>query len=264
MQRKKGFTLVELLVVIGIIAVLISMLLPALNKVRQAAWRVACQSQMKQIAMGMLMYANANQQSLPSGFARAVTGFNQVDVYNVDDNWAWLIAPYLSTSYGTQSNASDGMVQLFTCPGYYAAGGAQSADFIVQRTYLLSEQWDSMYSMDGARPYPWYGVDGLRLTRVKRAPEKALLFDIYWFNRPANVTLYRNTFTGWCQYYDNLFPLLKPGVVTPYNYLNKAPHTSGDSYGANVAFVDGHVDWIPYDQNGHLPRGIFYPTWDIK
>jgi prepilin-type N-terminal cleavage/methylation domain-containing protein/prepilin-type processing-associated H-X9-DG protein len=56
--RKRAFTLVELLVVIGIIALLISILIPALNKARRAANMVVCSSGMRQITMGMLMYAN--------------------------------------------------------------------------------------------------------------------------------------------------------------------------------------------------------------
>jgi prepilin-type processing-associated H-X9-DG protein/prepilin-type N-terminal cleavage/methylation domain-containing protein len=64
-RRRIGFTLVELLVVIGIIAVLISMLLPSLNKARTSARTVACQSNLRQFGLYFSMYANANRQSLP-------------------------------------------------------------------------------------------------------------------------------------------------------------------------------------------------------
>lgn len=59
-----GFTLVELLVVIGIIALLISILLPSLNKARESAKRVACLSNQRQIAIAYMMYANAFQGNI--------------------------------------------------------------------------------------------------------------------------------------------------------------------------------------------------------
>lgn len=64
-KARYGFTLIELLVVIGIIALLISMLLPALNKARESAVRLNCLSNLRQVGLGIAMYANENRGFMP-------------------------------------------------------------------------------------------------------------------------------------------------------------------------------------------------------
>jgi prepilin-type N-terminal cleavage/methylation domain-containing protein/prepilin-type processing-associated H-X9-DG protein len=70
--RQRAFTLVELLVVIGVIAILIAILLPAISRARKSAQRTACLSNLRSLSHAMVMYSDVNRGRLPNGNAPGV------------------------------------------------------------------------------------------------------------------------------------------------------------------------------------------------
>ncbi len=103
MRKKKGFTLVELLVVIAIIALLMGILMPALAKVRQIAFRMVCGTNLSGIGKAMLIYSNDYDDEFPRAGGR-------------NSNWAFSVANWLAPgrlgAYGLAADGSGGMATI--------------------------------------------------------------------------------------------------------------------------------------------------------
>jgi prepilin-type N-terminal cleavage/methylation domain-containing protein/prepilin-type processing-associated H-X9-DG protein len=93
-MRRRGFTLIELLVVIAIIAILIGLLLPAVQKVREAAANIQCKNNLKQIALGAMNYHDTYGNFPAGSVCRQGTGAfaNSVSYY---DTWAISLLPFI-------------------------------------------------------------------------------------------------------------------------------------------------------------------------
>ncbi len=126
-REARGFTLIELLVVIAIISILIAILLPTLSKARYEAKNVACKSNLRQIAMGVLMYANDNKGYFPDSPNLAANNTytmfppTMINHPSFGLDWRQLLGRYFGNT----------MKKVWTCPtsppDFYSAGGNKYA-----------------------------------------------------------------------------------------------------------------------------------------
>jgi prepilin-type N-terminal cleavage/methylation domain-containing protein len=228
LNQKRAFTLIELLVVIAVIAILAAILFPVLGAAKARAQRTVCLNNLKQVATGIRLYADENNDTLPT------------IVITNDMPWSlqWRFFKELTKSYDGLSGTSSPQDKLFACPSdtfYYL----NDLDTPLFRTPLYTTNWSDYCSYwfsrlnlvqnpDGNN---YSGIAGVKVSSLHNTTKTLMLAD-----QPACFAY------SWHQ----KVTLTDPGP----DMVNDARNTT--------AFVDGHADYIKFYWDGSDNIPCFY------
>jgi len=216
MRKRNGFTLVELLVVIGIIAVLISLLLPALSKAREQAQRTKCLSNLHTAGLALNIYANENHQRLPA--------------FKGGGTWLWDLPYDTRDAIMSHGHERHGMY----CPcgdwqdqdslWWYSGQPADNIGYAVTGYFWFMKRIDGSYpTLHDNGAY----VDTIAFDRVlHRSPADAEL--------AADATVSQNGKFG--------------GIQGGWTQQHQSNHIGRDTLpeGGNILYLDGHATWQPF------------------
>jgi prepilin-type N-terminal cleavage/methylation domain-containing protein/prepilin-type processing-associated H-X9-DG protein len=236
---RKAFTLVELLVVIAIIAILVSILLPTLNKARDQARAVVCLNNMRGIGFAMNMYAEDNDDYIPR------------DADTV--NWILAFMPYISDSSGKVDDYRK--VKSYQCPNFPTKGiGAngysnseQTVNYVVNAWSFADESLPDGTQASGPTQRDLFPAPNAVIyladneagewRPIIRSKEEMLIASAY------------SIFDVWSSVH------LPSSNVETGDQSRRVARDRHRYTGCNNLFVDGHVQWVSTEDSTRLMWG---------
>lgn len=208
--RKEAFTLIELLVVIAIIAILTAILFPVFARARENARRASCQSNLKQIGLGLMQYVHDSDDRLPPYNGGPTTSGEHNLYYNE------AIQPYVKSR------------QAFQCPSAPK-----------QNTAGLRALASTHYALNGSAATSGYIYAGIG-TPLVSIPEPS----ITWMLVEGQYSVARWESDAWGRAAISFATPTVPEEQTAQFRMDA--HMDG----SNVGFADGHVKWVKKGSNG--------------
>jgi prepilin-type N-terminal cleavage/methylation domain-containing protein/prepilin-type processing-associated H-X9-DG protein len=249
MKTKRGFTLVELLVVIAIIALLMGILMPALARVRQLAFRMTCGTNLSGIGKAMLIYANDYEDELPRAGGRntAWGGMPATGWYAADRR----------TAFGLGADGSGGSASISSCfyllikysevtpKSFICKGDAGTTEFkLSEMTGLPNPNFELIDAWDFGPPtesykhcsYTYHVPFGLYALTTSNEPGFAVAADRNpWITSPASAP------GAWGDFKPDVTYV--GGAVGTSDSAKKGNAIAHQSDGQNVLFLDSHVEF---------------------
>ncbi len=231
-MRRRAFTLIELLVVVAIISLMISILLPALAKAKESARTVVCLSNMRQMSLGTLMYAEDNSGLVPSvGMSH---GGHEVDEQG---SWFRLLEPYCKTD------------AIYRCPSDHSKwwdetlpGGVRQRKVSFATNYYVSGKYE-----DPEGEYREFN----RLSAIKMPARTIFAVELSEADDPALGADYWEFGAADHIHADEWLVNPDPEKGEPPKQVALARHSGRSNY----TFLDGRADTLAFHETFEIGTG---------